>query len=163
MNTIHDLKRLNEPSHDVEVVCAGHEQHNGDSRARRPEIIAIKNLRIEYKSREMGSLTKLAVKDLSLSVHAGEVFGFLGPNGAGKTSTMNVLLGEGLKHLPDHPALQFELGRILSHLAKLEEEAGNIPVAINYWDQVKILMPGRESIPQRIKKLREKLAANVSP
>ena len=36
---------------------------------------------------------KLAVKDLNLSVHAGEVFGFLGPNGAGKTTTMNVLLG----------------------------------------------------------------------
>jgi len=93
MNTIHDLKRFTEPSRDVESVCAGHEQHNGDSGARRPEVIAIKNLRIEYKSREMGSLTKLAVKDLSLSVHAGEVFGFLGPNGAGKTSTMNVLLG----------------------------------------------------------------------
>jgi ABC-2 type transport system ATP-binding protein len=30
---------------------------------------------------------------LSLTVRAGEVFGFLGPNGAGKTSTMNVLLG----------------------------------------------------------------------
>ena len=93
MNTIHDLKRFIEPSRDVEVVCAGHEQHNGDSGARRPEVIAIKNLRIEYRSREMGSQTKLAVKDLSLSVHAGEVFGFLGPNGAGKTSTMNVLLG----------------------------------------------------------------------
>ena len=93
MNTLHDLKRLIEPSRDAEVVCAGHEQHNGDSGALRPEVIAINNLRIEYRSREMGSQTKLAVKDLSLSVHAGEVFGFLGPNGAGKTSTMNVLLG----------------------------------------------------------------------
>ena len=37
--------------------------------------------------------SKQAVKDLSLSVGAGEVFGFLGPNGAGKTTTMNVLLG----------------------------------------------------------------------
>ena len=93
MNTIHDLKGFIEPSREVEVVCAGHEQHNGDSGALRPEVIAINNLRIEYRSREMGSQTKLAVKDLSLSVHAGEVFGFLGPNGAGKTSTMNVLLG----------------------------------------------------------------------
>src|SRR6266404_9281887 len=57
------------------------------------DVISIKNLRIEYRSREMGSQTKVAVNDLSLSVHAGEVFGFLGPNGAGKTSTMNVLLG----------------------------------------------------------------------
>ncbi len=35
----------------------------------------------------------MAVKNLSLRVGAGEVFGFLGPNGAGKTTTMNVLLG----------------------------------------------------------------------
>ncbi|MGD0166714.1 MAG: ATP-binding cassette domain-containing protein [Gaiellaceae bacterium] len=32
-----------------------------------------------------------AVKDVSFSVGAGEVFGFLGPNGAGKTTTINML------------------------------------------------------------------------
>jgi ABC-2 type transport system ATP-binding protein len=36
---------------------------------------------------------KLAVKDVSLSVHGGEVFGFLGPNGAGKTTTIKVIVG----------------------------------------------------------------------
>ena len=36
---------------------------------------------------------KLAVADLSLSVAAGEVFGFLGPNGAGKTTSLKMLLG----------------------------------------------------------------------
>jgi ABC-2 type transport system ATP-binding protein len=56
-------------------------------------IIAIDGLRIEYRSRELGSQVKVAVRDLSLEVKRGEVFGFLGPNGAGKTSTMNVLLG----------------------------------------------------------------------
>jgi ABC-2 type transport system ATP-binding protein len=58
-----------------------------------PVVITIKDLRIEYTSRELRGQVKVAVKDLTLSVHAGEVFGFLGPNGAGKTSTMNVLLG----------------------------------------------------------------------
>src|SRR5215468_10906510 len=56
-------------------------------------ILELKNLRVEYKTRESGQDRKLAVKDLNLRVHAGEVFGFLGPNGAGKTTTMNVLLG----------------------------------------------------------------------
>lgn len=56
-------------------------------------ILKIENLRVEYKSREMGERTKLALKDLNLNVLPGEVFGFLGPNGAGKTTTMNVLLG----------------------------------------------------------------------
>src|SRR5882757_2228550 len=55
--------------------------------------LEIKNLSVEYRSRELGQKTKLAVNRLSLSVAQGEVFGFLGPNGAGKTTTMNVLLG----------------------------------------------------------------------
>ncbi len=34
-----------------------------------------------------------AVRDLSLAVRSGEVFGFLGPNGAGKTTTMKIMVG----------------------------------------------------------------------
>jgi ABC-2 type transport system ATP-binding protein len=56
-------------------------------------ILETKNLRVEYRSRELKQATKLALKGLNLRVHAGEVFGFLGPNGAGKTTMMNVLLG----------------------------------------------------------------------
>jgi len=58
-----------------------------------PDIIAVEHLRVEYPARERGQQPKLAVNDLTLSVRAGEIFGFLGPNGAGKTTTMNVLLG----------------------------------------------------------------------
>jgi ABC-2 type transport system ATP-binding protein len=47
---------------------------------------------------ELIGLTKrygkvVAVDDLSLSVAAGEVFGFLGPNGAGKTTTIRMMMG----------------------------------------------------------------------
>ena len=34
-----------------------------------------------------------AVNDLSLTVNAGEIFGFLGPNGAGKTTTIKAMTG----------------------------------------------------------------------
>jgi ABC-2 type transport system ATP-binding protein len=42
-------------------------------------------------SRRFGAF--VAVEDVTLSVRAGEVFGFLGPNGAGKTTVMRILCG----------------------------------------------------------------------
>src|SRR6266699_2613143 len=36
---------------------------------------------------------KVAVRNLSLSVRCGEIFGFLGPNGAGKSTSIKMLLG----------------------------------------------------------------------
>ena len=36
---------------------------------------------------------KIAVHDVSLEVHGGEIFGFLGPNGAGKTTTIKTIVG----------------------------------------------------------------------
>ena len=58
-----------------------------------PAVVKIENLRVDYRSREIGQKVMTAVDNLTLSVNEGEVFGFLGPNGAGKTTTMNVLLG----------------------------------------------------------------------
>src|SRR5512135_327895 len=56
-------------------------------------ILETRDLRVEYRAQTSGEPKKVALKDLNLSIGAGEVFGFLGPNGAGKTTTMNVLLG----------------------------------------------------------------------
>src|SRR5690349_6229673 len=93
MNTLRELQKFTAPPRETAAIPATRDQRNGSPGSSKPEVIAIKNLRIEYKSRETHRQTKLARKDLTLTVHAGEVFGFLGPNGAGKTSTMNVLLG----------------------------------------------------------------------
>ena len=47
-------------------------------------------LRTRGLSRRMGR--HFAVRDVSLSVPAGAVYGLLGPNGAGKTTTLRLLL-----------------------------------------------------------------------
>ncbi|MBA4146783.1 MAG: ABC transporter ATP-binding protein [Verrucomicrobia bacterium] len=57
------------------------------------EVIKVEKLTVEFPAGGAGQQTKVAVKNLNLTVSSGEVFGFLGPNGAGKTTTMNVLLG----------------------------------------------------------------------
>ncbi|HET9951325.1 MAG TPA: ABC transporter ATP-binding protein [Candidatus Eisenbacteria bacterium] len=49
-------------------------------------VIEAQGLRKEFGA-------KTAVRDLSLAVRRGEVFGFLGPNGAGKTTAVKMLLG----------------------------------------------------------------------
>lgn len=51
-----------------------------------PTVIETRNLSKRYGRHIQ------ALRDLDLSVHEGEVYGFLGPNGAGKTTTIRLLL-----------------------------------------------------------------------
>src|SRR5262249_32522741 len=48
-------------------------------------------IQTEHLSRKFGSL--VAVRNVSLSVRHGEIFGVLGPNGAGKSTTIRMLCG----------------------------------------------------------------------
>ncbi len=50
------------------------------------EVLTTQHLRKEYKD-------TVAVKDLSITVEEGQIFGLLGPNGSGKTTTLGMLLG----------------------------------------------------------------------
>ena len=58
-------------------------------------------LKIEHLTKTYGE--KKAVDDLSLHIHAGEIYGFIGHNGAGKTTTLKSVVG----------ILQFDSGEIL--------------------------------------------------
>lgn len=53
--------------------------------------------------------------------------------------------------------------QILTHLAKLEEAAGDLPRAVEYWQQAGVLMPERKGIPDRIEELRRKIASSSLP
>jgi len=67
---------------------------------------------------------KVAVADLTLTVPAGEVFGFLGPNGAGKSTAVKMLLGlvrpsggaaRVLGQRPGHRATMARIGFLPEH------------------------------------------------
>jgi ABC-2 type transport system ATP-binding protein len=49
-------------------------------------VVVTRNLCRGYGSRR-------GISDVSLTIQAGEIFGFLGPNGAGKSTTIRVLMG----------------------------------------------------------------------
>lgn len=49
------------------------------------------NVEINHLSKTIGK--KKIIKDLSLNIKKGEVFGLLGPNGAGKTTTIRMIVG----------------------------------------------------------------------
>jgi ABC-2 type transport system ATP-binding protein len=83
---------------------------------------------IELVGLQVAFRETVAVRDLTLSVAQGEVFGFLGPNGAGKSSTIKVLLsllqpsrgsvklfGQNLKDAP--PSLRQRVGYLPGDLA----------------------------------------------
>lgn len=54
--------------------------------------ISVSNLRKTYP-RSWASPPFEALKGISLSIEAGETFGFIGPNGAGKSTTIKILTG----------------------------------------------------------------------
>ncbi|MDZ5781924.1 ABC transporter ATP-binding protein [Marinococcus luteus] len=51
------------------------------------EFIQVKQLSKKFKG-------ETALKDISFSVRAGDIFGFLGPSGSGKTTTIKILTGQ---------------------------------------------------------------------
>ena len=65
-----------------------------------------------------------AVKDLSLSIPAGELFCFLGPNGAGKTTTIKMLTG---LLRPDSGTIKIGEFNIQTHPVEAKRIMGYIP------------------------------------
>jgi beta-exotoxin I transport system ATP-binding protein len=83
---------------------------------------------------ETDQLTKFygsarGIEDLTMSVEAGEVFGFLGPNGAGKTTTIRTLLD--LLHPTRGSARLFGLDSRRESVA-IRARVGNLPGDFGY-------------------------------
>jgi len=91
-------------------------------------VLKIENL---FKSFKVGFIPKKReiLKGVSLSVAAGEIFGYLGPNGAGKTTTLKCVLGlifpdRGKIEIFGHPPLS----------AKGKEHVGYLPENPYFYD-----------------------------
>src|SRR3974390_1716103 len=77
--------------------------------------------------------SKVAVRDLSLSIDAGQMFGLLGPNGAGKTSSIRMMMGI---TMPDSGRVSL-FGNSFSR--KSLERVGYLPEERGLYKKMKVL------------------------
>ena len=75
------------------------------------------------------------IVDVTLSVEAGEVYGFIGPNGAGKSTTIRTLLGF-LR--PNDGAASIFSKDVTTHSAEIKRRVGYVPAEVNYYDDMKV-------------------------
>jgi len=85
-------------------------------------------------TKRYGALT--AVDNLSLEIHAGEVFGFLGPNGAGKTTSINMMCGL-LK--PDSGGVLIHGQPVGDGGARIRARVGVCPQNVILWEKLTCL------------------------
>lgn len=74
-----------------------------------------------------------ALKDLDLTVNAGEIYGYLGPNGSGKTTTIKLLLG---LIFPTSGSMRI-LGRDDIGAVQVRQQIGYLPEGAYYPDFLK--------------------------
>ena len=78
---------------------------------------------------------KQVVKDLSLQVRRGEIFGFLGPNGSGKTTTIRMMCGLLTPDSGQGTCLGFD---ILKESNEIKQRVGYMTQKFSYWDDLSI-------------------------
>ncbi len=76
---------------------------------------------IEKLQKRYGSVD--AVKDVSLTIESGEIFGLLGPNGAGKTTTLRCLC---TLATPDSGQIQVSGDSVLTHPRRARQRLGYV-------------------------------------
>ena len=82
--------------------------------------IELKNICRSFKN-HFWQNKKQVLKDVSLKIYKGEIFGFLGPNGAGKTATIKIITGlirpdSGSIKIFEHPANALEVKKRIGFL-----------------------------------------------
>ncbi len=78
---------------------------------------------------------KEVVKNLSLQVNRGEIFGFLGPNGSGKTTTIRMMCGLLIPDSGSGNCLGYD---ILRESTRIKRAVGYMTQKFSYWDDLTI-------------------------
>ena len=78
---------------------------------------------------------KHVVKDLSMQVARGEIFGFLGPNGSGKTTSIRMMCGLLTPDSGSGTCLGYD---ILKESAHIKRRVGYMTQRFSYWDDLSI-------------------------
>ncbi|XP_034182709.1 cholesterol transporter ABCA5 isoform X1 [Osmia lignaria lignaria] len=120
------------------------------SSVQEPPVVLVQNLRKEYRQRDTGSCSccykqdeeassqiqrKVAVRNLSLAVEPGEVFGLLGHNGAGKTTTMKIVIAE---EAATRGRVQIGGHNINSNMAEAFRQMGYCPQHDAQWKNITV-------------------------
>ena len=92
-----------------------------------PSVI-IQNLSKSYAKAD-------ALKDISLSVEKGEIFGFIGPDGAGKTSLIRILV---TLLLPDKGSAEVEGHDVVSDYKKIRKIVGYMPGRFSLYQDLSV-------------------------
>ncbi|HLV81084.1 MAG TPA: ABC transporter ATP-binding protein [Chthonomonadaceae bacterium] len=91
-------------------------------------MVEIKHLRKEYKD-------LVAVKDLSLELERGDIFGFIGPNGAGKTTTIKMLA---TLLIPSAGMALIDGIDVVRHPEQIRSIVGYMPDFFGVYDDIKV-------------------------
>lgn len=81
----------------------------------------------------------VAVQDVSLEVHQGEIFGLIGPNGAGKTTTMECVEGHRKPDRGEITVLGFDPVRDASELRRrigVQHQEAQLQKRIKVWEAI---------------------------
>ncbi|ATQ73741.1 multidrug ABC transporter ATP-binding protein [Massilia violaceinigra] len=78
---------------------------------------------------------KHVVKDLSMQVHAGEIFGFLGPNGSGKTTSIRMMCGLLTPDSGSGTCLGFD---VIRDSAQVKRRIGYMTQRFSLWEDLTI-------------------------
>src|SRR5581483_3743987 len=93
-----------------------------------PLVIDVRGLNKHFGSKHV-------VKDFSLQVEAGEIYGFLGPNGSGKTTSIRMLCGLLTPDSGEGTCLGYD---VIRETAAIKREVGYMTQRFSLWEDLTI-------------------------